>query len=202
MGSNPNCELLTAMKSNHYFSFGPEEHKSYGYKKLTYKNIYPSIDIVYTIEDNQRFHYSIILHKGAKVSDLKMRYHNAKAKLEENGKAIFIDGMIVPIYEFGLQCNKLNSTRDSLQCSYAYSDNYIAFRIPGYEIVNEDIEIDPWVSNLTTLTGLGIANQVGFDVDYDNNGNLYVYGGGDFVANLNNIKTKIASYNSAGGLDI
>jgi hypothetical protein len=87
IGANPNCELVRDVKSNHYFSFGPEEYKSYGYKKLTYKNIYPNIDIVYTIEDNNRFHYSILLHKGAKVSDIKMRYHNVDVNLLE-GKRV------------------------------------------------------------------------------------------------------------------
>ena len=43
IGANPNCELFKEQKSKHYFSFGPEEYKSYGYKKLTYKNIYPNM---------------------------------------------------------------------------------------------------------------------------------------------------------------
>jgi hypothetical protein len=104
IGANPNCELVRDVKSNHYFSFGPEEYKSYGYKKLTYKNIYPNIDIVYTIEDNQRFHYSILLHKGAKVSDIKMKYHNVQTEYSKRWELVSnFSGTVFPVYEFGLE---------------------------------------------------------------------------------------------------
>lgn len=199
LGTNPNCELIQEQKSKHYFSFGPEEFKSYGYKKLTYKNIYPNIDIVYTIEDNSRFHYSILLHKGAKVSDLKMKYHNVDVSLLKGETSLELQKTVFPVYEFGLKCNMLNQAKDLLTCIYALTENGISFKIEGVNVVNEEMEIDPWVASLTTLTGDAKANQKGYDVDNDYKDNLFVYGGG-FSSRYSTLRNKLAKYNSYGNL--
>jgi gliding motility-associated-like protein len=201
IGANPNCDLINEQKSNHYFSFGPEEYKSYGYKKLTYKNIYPNIDIVYTLEDNNRFHYSILLHKGAKVSDIKMRYNNVDVNLLEGQTSLELLGAVFPVYEFGLKCNKLNQSKDSLTCLYVKEENEIGFKIQGVDLVKEEMEIDPWVATVTSLTGAGSANQKGYDVDYDNDGNLFVYGGGFTDATYPSHPLKIAKYSILGVLE-
>lgn len=200
LGTNPNYELIKEQKSNHYFSFGPEEYKSYGYKKLTYKNIYPNIDIVYTIEDNSRFHYSILLHKGAKVSDLKMRYNNVDANLLEGQASLELLGAVFPVYEYGLRCYKLNQTKDTLPCIYNLANNQLGFNIQGVTYVDEEMEIDPWVANVTTLTGESPVAQKGYDVDYDSDGNLIVFGGG--YAEPRNVifHNKIAKYSMNGVL--
>lgn len=46
------------------------------YNKITYKNIYPSIDWVLYIRDNE-LKYDFIVHPGGKVSDIKMKYDGA-----------------------------------------------------------------------------------------------------------------------------
>lgn len=199
IGANQNCELIQEQKSNHYFSFGPEEFKSYGYKKLTYRNIYPNIDIVYTIEDNIRFHYSILLHKGAKVSDLKMKYHNVDVSLLEGETGLELQKTVFPVYEFGLKCNKLIQEKHFLPCVYTLSETEIGFIVQGVDVVNEELEIDPWVAGTTTLTGDGNGNQRGYDVDYDSDGNLFVYGGGVNLYN-SSAPTKIAKYSTKGQL--
>jgi hypothetical protein len=56
------------------------------------------------------------------------------------------------------------------------------------------------VASTTTLTALGAANQRGYDVDYDSDGNLYVYGGGPEFSSNSITKTKIACYNTIGNL--
>jgi len=200
IGADPNCELIQEQKSNHYFSFGPEEYKSYGYKKLTYKNIYPNIDIVYTIEDNQRFHYSILLHKGARVSDIKMKYHNVDVNILEGETSLELQNTVFPVFEYGLKCNKLNQAKDSLPCIYTLSEGEIGFKAQGVGVVKEELEIDPWVASVTTLTGTGNANQKGYDVDYDSDGNLFVYGGGDDNFSFGTLRSKIAKYGITGNL--
>ena len=200
LGANSNCELIQEQKSKHYFSFGSEEYKSYGYKKLTYKNIYPNIDIVYTIEDNSRFHYSILLHKGAKASDIQMKYHNADVNLLEGETSLELQKTVFPVYEFGLKCNKLNQAEDTLGCIYTLAENEIGFKIKGVDLVKEELEIDPWVVNVTTLNGDGNANQKGYDVDYDSDGNLFVYGGGGNNNSSKNSPNYLAKYNLSGNI--
>jgi hypothetical protein len=54
-----------------------------------------------------------------------------------------------------LKCNKLNQTKDSLPCIYTLSEGEIGFKAQGVDVVKEEMEIDPWVANVTTLTGSG-----------------------------------------------
>src|SRR5207253_2265893 len=56
---------------------------------------------------------------------------------------------------------------------------------------SEEIVIDPWITTVTTLA----ANNAGYDVDHDNAGNAFIYGGG----NSSNIM-KVAKYSAAGTL--
>jgi gliding motility-associated-like protein len=130
-----------------------------------------------------------------------MRYNNVDVNLLEGQTSLELLGAVFPVYEFGLKCNKLNQAKDSLPCIYTLSEGEIGFKAQGVDVVKEEMEIDPWVANVTTLTGVGNANQKGYDVDYDSDGNLFVYGGG--VSNGYTMSTpsaKIAKYNSAGNI--
>jgi hypothetical protein len=60
------------------------ENKICGYEQITYENIYPNIDIQYTVHPESGVKYAIILHPGANPSDIQMVYDKS-IKLE-NGK--------------------------------------------------------------------------------------------------------------------
>ena len=89
-GANPNAEIVTENKSTEYFSYAykvngeqKNENYIYGYKKLTYKNLYPNIDVEYVFHPTDGIKYSFILHPGADVSQIKMTYSN-RVKLNSN----------------------------------------------------------------------------------------------------------------------
>src|SRR3972149_4913004 len=67
-GSNPNAIIEVNAPAEGYYSFGEEGYekiKAKGYKKLTYKNLYPQIDVEYTIPEKGGIKYQLILHPGA-----------------------------------------------------------------------------------------------------------------------------------------
>jgi len=85
IGSNPDAQIISEEEINSYFSYciyQDNEHKEVkninnikGYKKLTYKNLYNNIDVVYTFHPDGGFEYSFILHPGADVSQIKLNHY-------------------------------------------------------------------------------------------------------------------------------
>ena len=62
-----------------------------GYQKLVYKNLYPNIDVEYVFHPQGGIKYALILHPGADVSQVKMKYaDNEKLSFTNDGE-IFID---------------------------------------------------------------------------------------------------------------
>jgi len=91
-GSNPNANIITSQETNNYYTFGEQGYeniKAKGYKKITYKNIYPNIDVEYTIPEKGGIKYQIKLHTGADASLVKMHYTGAvkKINISPNGDA-------------------------------------------------------------------------------------------------------------------
>ncbi|MCS7075771.1 MAG: T9SS type A sorting domain-containing protein [Bacteroidia bacterium] len=77
--ANPNVQIIPLDLAQDYFNYtvnvnGELKPINYikGYKKLLYKNIYPNIDLEYTIHPNKGFKYSFILHPGANPNYIQM----------------------------------------------------------------------------------------------------------------------------------
>ncbi|MBZ4033237.1 T9SS type B sorting domain-containing protein [Flavobacterium sp. 17A] len=90
--SNSKVELIADQKSidfdNYYNTPNNPEGttKVYQYKQITYKNIYPNIDIVFTIpKDPQKtVEYNFIIHPKGKISDIKLKFNGAETDLVDN----------------------------------------------------------------------------------------------------------------------
>ena len=61
LNANPDPTFEAYEKSNHYFTFGTAEFKSYGFKKIRCKNLYPNIDVEYVLAPKGGIKYSLIL---------------------------------------------------------------------------------------------------------------------------------------------
>ena len=86
INSNPDAKIELKYTSINYYDYYNLPHKKDGvihvkqHKKLTYKNIYPSIDIEFFVPDSHAkpVEYNFTLHEGAKVSDIKVEGANTK----------------------------------------------------------------------------------------------------------------------------
>ncbi|MEO7088819.1 MAG: hypothetical protein ABIZ51_08520, partial [Bacteroidia bacterium] len=176
LNANPHPEVIPEEELSYYYTYpnGEKDNKTIiakAYKKVLYKNIYPNIDIEYSFVqgDKEGIEYAIILHPGADVSKVKLEYQNAEnPKLDSEGNVLmkslfgkFIDHTPKTFYE--------NNT--SIESSFQLIGNQIGFKLGNYNH-SKTVIIDPWTTN-PALTGINSA----YDLDYDNNGNIYVYGG-------------------------
>ena len=85
-GCNTDALVLPLEETDEYFSYsirhkGVERNEDQikGYKKLLYKNIYPNIDVEYTLHPEGGIKYTLILHPGADLSKVKMSYSGKNA---------------------------------------------------------------------------------------------------------------------------
>src|SRR5258706_13994889 len=82
VGANPKAEVVAEEKVSHYYTY-PVNSASAGtikadaYKKIIYKNLYPGLTVDYIMPDDKRgLKCSVILHPGADVSLIRMKYSN------------------------------------------------------------------------------------------------------------------------------
>lgn len=155
-----------------------------GYSKLTYKNIYPNIDVeFYFPKDSSGFKYNYIVHPGGNPNLIKERWTD-KANIQLAGT-----GDIFAQTKYGkFKLNKpvTYSGDQILKSNYQLNNSTVSYQIEG-DVKNGCI-IDPW-----TVTPAFPGGTSGFDIDFDVNGNTYVYGG--------NATFHLLKYDATGTLD-
>ncbi|WDF45777.1 T9SS type B sorting domain-containing protein [Chryseobacterium sp. KACC 21268] len=89
--SRSNPEIVSEFRSQDYENYYNLPYKKegvsfvYRYKKLTYKNLYDNIDLVFfKPEDSTKpVEYNFLVHPGGRMSDIKMKFQGAKTKLKD-----------------------------------------------------------------------------------------------------------------------
>ena len=184
--SNTNTELVKAEEQPYYQSFGDASYKSLCYKRIIYKNVYNNIDIeyVFTNKKIKGIKYNVIAHPGANLNDIKIKYSGDLKKL------VLKDGNVIvknSVHDFIELAPKSYQNGLEIESNFNVENNTISFKLQNGYDSNKDLMIDPWVINLTLKN-----NNYGYDVDYDNDGNYYVFGGsGPFL---------ISKYSNTGAL--
>ena len=185
-----------------YIYLFPNKHLR-GTYSFTVKNIYPNIDLLYSLGDEGKFKYSFILHEFAIVNQIQMKYflegQNISPVLSNN--TIEVKSTLLTYYENGLV--GLDKNKSQIDVNYNQNLESIGFNIPQKSLkrLQYPITIDPWVSIVDTLK---ISNKysnknyenMAVDVEYDNAGNTYIYGG---AVNFLDIP-RIAKYDPKGNL--
>lgn len=191
INSNLNVELITDEKSSDFENYYNVAHAPNGilgvhsFKKITYKNIYNNIDIVFFIPKDtlKTVEYNFVIHPEGKISDIQMEFKGGKTQL--------IDNKIKVNVRFGVMEETLPmSWIENEDNNEFISINYKKIRkgIYGFEdnqgISSKKIIIDPVPNRLW-----GTYYNVGYiDIALANDSldNLYFCGS---TANANNIAT-------------
>lgn len=101
INANPDVEIIAEDAAEGYHVYGLQLQKATAYKKLTYKEIYPGIDAVYSFIKGEKpgYEFSLIVKPGADIAKVKMRYAGdvKSIRQDKNGRLIInsdIDGVI------------------------------------------------------------------------------------------------------------
>ena len=200
LGANENIEIVQEEKTYDYHTYGLIQEKAYGYKKITYKNLYNGIDLVYNFRNKSKigFEYSLHVAAGADISKIKMLYGGdvKKIKLNKQGCLIVdsdIDGIdqSIPITYYEETEKKV--TKTEIATTYNITNNNISFLLKEGYNNTKPIIIDPFVVSTTNLDGVNAGKAK--DIDFDYAGNLYITGGGSASSSH-----RLAKYDANGVL--
>jgi len=205
LGANPQPEIIAEEVTHDHHTYGLLKKKARGFKKITYKDLYPGVDVIYHFTNTGKpgFEYSLVVKPGADLSLVKMKYSGdvKKITINKDGTLLLrsaINDIIETVpksfsataYEFRLN-PAAEKYPDLYPTSFVKNSNIISFAIKNYD-KTKTLIVDPFVSSTANLTGTN--NGVAKDVDFDYDGNIYVAGGGD------NAVCKLAKYDAAGVL--
>lgn len=184
-------DINVGLKQNNYYTFLDSRIKNEtatiiasAYKTITYSNIYPGIDLIFSFpDDSAGIKYSFALKQG---SD----HNNIVLKFDKN-----FDIHTTPL-TISATSENFDLSLHLLQNKQLKNEEELITRLKNKEVqitnahfkTNFTSSITYWINNLVNLTG----NNGAFDIDYDKNGNVYIYGG--------SIKYTLNKYDPNGNL--
>ena len=182
-----NTEVIAEGLTEEYHTYGLSSAKARAYTKITYKNLYDGIDLVYsfTNKDSIGYEYSLIVKPNADISKLKMSFAGQlkRLKRDANGNLIIksVSGVTIESLPITYYSDKLNTGNPiaDVKSSFSLKGKTVSFDFPDNYDKSRGITIDPFVSGTSNLTSPGTNAGKAKDVDYDYAGNVYVTGGGD-----------------------
>lgn len=191
LGANPTPAVVSSEKREDVFHYAylnssQNIYNVPAYQKLTYKNIYPNIDIEYVFHPSHGIKYSFIVHPGGDVKNIQCKITNSIHTLPhmdtqgnihfQSPWGDFVDHKPVSFYQ--------DAPSVIIPTEFMLKDSILSFNVSTYNSTKTLI-IDPWTTNPSLTT----QNKV-FDIERDLTGNVFIYGGYS--------PYKLRKYNSAG----
>lgn len=204
VNSNRNAILITEGKSKDYDNYYNIPYKPEGitsvhrFRKVTYKNIYPNIDLVFFKPKDtlKPVEYNFIIQPGGKISDIKMKFNGAPTSI--------MDKKLLMKVRFGNMFENIpnswieGDTKENIDVSFKdLGDQVFGFNAP-FETADRKIIIDPVPTRVWGSNAGGSGEDYGkFKTDSQNRG--YLFGA---TNSYNNIATAgTYQQNVSGALD-
>jgi gliding motility-associated-like protein len=194
VNANQTAQLIPEGKSTDYDNYYNVAHAPDGilnvrkFQKVTYKNIYDNIDILFFIpEDHTKpLEYNFIINPGGNIADIQLRFKGAKTAL--------VDNKIRMSVRFGamdetlpLSWEETQSGQKEVLVSYRkIKDNVYGFQTAA-DIKNKTIIIDPTPIKLWgTYFNVNASGLTGhaYNIATDMFNNVYISGDTPMYANL------------------
>ena len=142
------------------------------YNALTYKNIYPNIDVRY-YTDKGSLKYDLIVNPGGDVSKIALKYDGVSALSVKKGNLV-IKNTINDVTELEPSSYQVDEQgRKDVSVHYSISGNTVHFKTDNYA-KNKILVIDPTLV-FCTFTG-SRADNWGYTATFDGQGNFYAGG--------------------------
>jgi len=197
VNANPDPVVIGEDMSNAYFTYGMLKEKARAYQKITYKELYPGIDLQYSFIQSAKpgFEYSLVVKPGADINKIKLRYNGDVKNISlDNAGNLIVRSDIDKISVSNAVCYYTDNDLQKFNASFVTNKNEISFKLPANYDPAKTLVIDPFVSATGTLSGSGSYAFKAKDIDFDYAGNVYVSGGGDGIAQ------KMVKYDQNGAI--
>jgi len=206
-GCNPYAFIEAEKKSEAYYNYftagTPDEGVSYVhyYQKVTYKDIYPYIDLVFFATDGTLVpvEYNFIVHPGGNPADIKLQYKGAdKVFLAHNRLIVTVQA---GNFNENIPSSYWAGTKQPVEVGYtSMGKNSYGFLVPDYKISNSnnDLIIDPTPCLTWGTYYGGTGGDEAYGIALDASNNTYITG---YTSSASGIATAGAyktSFTSAG----
>ncbi len=165
---------MTADYHSYHFKDESTQYKNTrynrGFKKITYKNIYPHIDIEYVFHEKGGLEYSLTLHPGADPSQVKMVY-DSHVDLNNAGE-IRISTKFGDIIDHAPLTFYGNNHSSIIASNFTKTGKTVSFQLANYDNT-KTVVIDPWTQTPAYATNWDCV----WECDKDGAGNVYIIGG-------------------------
>ncbi len=139
---------------------------------VTYKNIYPNIDVRYFSEDGM-LKYDFIVNPGGDISKIALQFDGVD-KLDIKYNNLHIQTSVGEVNELKPYTYQASANgKQEIKTKYVIHDNIVSFKMDNYD-KSKTLIIDP-TEVFSTFTG-STADNWGFTATYDNQGNFYAGG--------------------------
>lgn len=203
VGANPNAQIISEEAvnglSNFYLGHCPNGIVGVkSYTKLTYKNIYNNIDLVfYGARGGAAMKYDFVVRPGGNPSDIRLRYVAAeKTGLQKDGSLSIVNpiGSLVENAPYVYVAGK--DAQTEVSAAYQLENGVVSFQIGDYD-ANQTLVIDPLTLVASTYYG-GPSLDRAYGVAFNTDNSAAVTG---YTQNSNFPITPGAYQGSFGGLN-
>ncbi|MBA3647777.1 MAG: SBBP repeat-containing protein [Chitinophagales bacterium] len=147
LGANASPEMVAEEGSGTYFNYfiTPSYKKGIehvlAFNKITYKNIYPGIDLVFTDDlINNTVEYSYVIRPNANPALIRMQYLGTSGIAIDKFQHLNIQAEKGFVSEINLS-SFTNETKKEVPCRLTLENNEVSFSVGS--VVNETLVIDP-----------------------------------------------------------
>ncbi len=144
IGANSNPLIIKENKLQHYFNYhntSPAINNVSSFSKVTYKNLYNNIDLIFCT-NNGTIKYDFILHPGAELKNIQMVYDgadNAQLLLDGSIHIKTRDGALNEKIPMSYLLNDLKKVR----VQYQVKNNVVSFKSTAYD-KTQTLVVDPY----------------------------------------------------------
>ncbi|PQJ11714.1 hypothetical protein CJD36_007930 [Flavipsychrobacter stenotrophus] len=174
LGANPYAAVkesdIVDYQENYYIpQSGPGGFHALAYRKITYSNVYPNIDWVLYVKDNN-VEYDFVVREGGDVKNIRLQYGGATEL------SVTADGGILARTPMGDVTEKKpfayeSATHKKVSSRFSLKDNIVSFETGSYSGV---LTIDPYLQWSTYFGGTN--EDVATAVKISASGSVYVCG--------------------------
>ena len=175
LGADPAAKVTSGEEQAYYENYimpglGDDNGvTAHAYNRIVYKNVYPSIDWVLYVKDNN-VEYDFVVRPGGNVNDIKLKYGGATKLSVTN------DGSLTAITPMGTVTEKTpyayeTATGRKVATDFKLNKNIVSFKTGDY---NGSLTIDPLLS-WGTYFGSTLEDVI-TAIKEDNSHNSYVCG--------------------------
>lgn len=143
------------------------------FRAVTYQSLYPGIDIRYYVDEGDNLKYDFIVHPGANVNNIAMKYSGAENISVKNRELVVATSLGKSRELKPVTYQIIDNKRQEVNCTYDVKGNVVKFKVKDYS-PNETLIIDP-TEIFFSYSG-STSDNWGFTATYGPDGSFY--GGG------------------------